>query len=62
MIHNHDRSKWFGASDTSTIMGRWDTKTFERFWRVKLGIDREHFETLEMKTRVRTLKGKYWIP
>ena len=50
MIHNHDRSKWFGASDTSTIMGRWDTKTFERFWRVKLGIDREHFETLEMKT------------
>lgn len=37
MIHSQDRSGWFGASDTSTIMGGWDTKTFARFWLEKSG-------------------------
>jgi len=50
MIHNHDRSGWIGASDTYTVMGRWDTKTFEKFWHVKLGLDTSHFETNAMKT------------
>jgi len=50
MIHNHDRSGWIGASDTYTVMNRWDTKTFERFWRVKLGLDNSHFENNAMRT------------
>ena len=37
MIHNHDRSGWFGASDTSTIMGNWATETFRKWWLEKLG-------------------------
>lgn len=43
MIHSKDRSGWFGASDTATIMGHWDTETFRRWWAVKLGIRKEHF-------------------
>lgn len=38
MIKNHDRSGWIGASDTAMVMGDWKTKTFEKWWRVKLGI------------------------
>ena len=50
MIHDHDRSGWFGASDTAAIMGKWDTKTFRSFWLQKLGVNRDHFSTLEMDT------------
>lgn len=50
MIHDHDRSGWFGASDTAAIMGNWNTKTFQRFWLQKLGINRDHFETIETQT------------
>ena len=38
MIGSQDRSGWFGASDTSTIMGSWDTVTFARFWLEKTGL------------------------
>lgn len=38
MIASQDRAGWFGASDTSTIMGSWETKTFIRFWAEKLGL------------------------
>lgn len=38
MIHDRDRSGWIGASDTARVMGSWDTKTFELFWREKLGL------------------------
>lgn len=38
MTASHDRSGWFGASDTSYIMGNWNTKTFYTWWLVKLGI------------------------
>jgi YqaJ-like viral recombinase domain. len=38
MITNHDRSGWFGASDTQMIMGSWNTKTFARWWLEKLGV------------------------
>jgi hypothetical protein len=38
MITNQDRSKWFGASDTSMVMGNWDTRSFGDWWLVKLGI------------------------
>lgn len=48
MIENHDRSGWFGASDTSYIMGNWKTKTFKSWWMKKLGIDTSHFSTVAM--------------
>lgn len=50
MIHDKDRSGWFGASDTSKIMGRWNTKTFEMFWAEKIGLHQSGFSSLEMKT------------
>ena len=43
MIKNKDRSKWFGASDTSFIMGNYDTKTFLIWWLKKLGLDKSNF-------------------
>lgn len=50
MIHSKDRSGWFGASDTSIICGKWNTKTFERWWLVKLGVTTNDFESIQMKT------------
>ena len=38
MIDSKDRSGWFGASDTSRILGKFDTKTFSDFWLEKLGL------------------------
>lgn len=49
MIHDHDRSGWFGASDTATIMRRWSTETFRRWWAVKMGIRKEDFTTAAME-------------
>ena len=43
MIKNKDRSKYFGASDVSKIMGNWDTKTFMNLYLVKLGARVEDF-------------------
>lgn len=43
MIADQDRSGWFGASDTSIIMGNWKTKTFNKWWLQKLGLDNSHF-------------------
>lgn len=50
MIHNHDRSKWFGASDTAMIMGNWNTKTFEKWWLEKCGVPQKRIVTKEMVT------------
>ena len=50
MIHNHDRSGWFGASDTATIMGNWKTKTFANWWLVKMGITQNHYNSIQMQT------------
>lgn len=50
MIHNHDRSGWFGASDTAMIMGNWKTKTFAKWWLVKMGINKSHFTSMQMQT------------
>ena len=41
MIANKDRSGYIGASDTGNVMRRWDTKTFEKWWRVKQGFSQE---------------------
>lgn len=49
MIHDQDRSGWFGASDTATIMGSWDTETFRRWWAVKLGIRQDHYTNAAMQ-------------
>ena len=48
MIASQDRSGWLGASDTSIIMGSWDTVTFARFWTEKLGIIRRDFANKQM--------------
>ena len=50
MIHSKDRSRWFGASDTSVICGNWNTRTFEDWWLIKLGISKSEFETIQTKT------------
>ena len=44
MIADHDRSGWIGASDTAFVVGNWKTKTWEKWWMQKLGINRDHFE------------------
>ena len=44
MITDHDRSGWIGASDTAFVVGNWSTKTFEKFWMQKIGINTDHFE------------------
>lgn len=50
MIHDHDRSGWIGASDTSKVMSRRDTETFRKWWSVKLGIRQETFTTPAMQS------------
>ena len=50
MIHDTDRRGWFGASDTVRVMGRWDTQSFSQWWAVKLGVLREDFSSLAMRT------------
>ena len=49
MIKNQNRSKWIGASDTSMVVGNWDTETFKVWWAMKLGISQERVETKRMK-------------
>lgn len=48
MIQDQDRSGWFGASDTSHIMGNWGTKTFRNWWMQKLGLNTGHYCTPAM--------------
>lgn len=48
MIHDQDRSGWFGASDTATIMGNWSTKTFGKWWATKLGLETGHYTSPAM--------------
>lgn len=49
MISNKDRSGYFGASDTKYITGNWNTKTFQNWWLVKLGLIQNNFENEYMK-------------
>ena len=44
MIADHDRSYYFGASDTDKIIGNWKTKTWEKWWMQKIGINNDHFD------------------
>ena len=43
MIASQDRSGYFGASDIPFIIGNYKTKTFEKWWIQKIGINRDHF-------------------
>lgn len=43
MIADKSRAGWFGASDTATIMGNWETDTFAKWWNVKLGLTENNF-------------------
>lgn len=49
MIRNKDRSGWFGASDTATIMGNWATDTFRQFWGVKTGLIQRTYHSRQME-------------
>lgn len=49
MINSKDRSKYFGASDTSYIVGNWNTKSFEKWWLVKLGFATNDFTNESIK-------------
>ena len=50
MIKNKSRAGWFGASDTSMIMGNWNTESFAKWWNVKLGITENTFTNEYMVT------------
>lgn len=43
MLKNPSRKFFWGASDTSKIMGNWDTKTFMNLYLEKLGVRQSHF-------------------
>ena len=43
MISNKDRSGFFGASDVDKIVGNTKTKTFEKWWLEKIGINKNDF-------------------
>lgn len=49
MIADKDRSGYIGASDTGYVMRRWDTKTFEKWWRTKQGFGHNDISTDAMK-------------
>ena len=54
MIADHDRSGYIGASDTQFVIGNWKTKTWEKWWLQKLGINNAHFDNKY------TLAGTNW--
>lgn len=49
MIQSQDRSNYIGASDTSMVVGNWKTKTFEKWWLEKLGLNKNDISTEAMK-------------
>ena len=49
MITSHDRSGYIGASDVQFVIGNWKTKTWEKWWMQKLGINQDHFDNMYTK-------------
>lgn len=45
MIQNQDRSFYIGCSDTSFVVGNWTTKSFEKWWLEKLGLNKNNIKT-----------------
>lgn len=54
MIADYDRSGYIGASDTDKVIGNWNTKTWEKWWLQKLGINNDRFDNRY------TLAGTNW--
>ena len=42
MIQDKDRSGYIGASDTAYVMGSWNSRSFRKWWRIKLGLQQDH--------------------
>lgn len=49
MISSQDRSFYIGASDTSFVVGNWETKSFEKWWLEKLGLRKNNLKTEAMQ-------------
>lgn len=49
MIQSKDRSYYIGASDTSMVVGNWNTKTFEKWWLEKLGLNKNNLSNESIK-------------
>ena len=49
MIQSQDRSYYIGASDSSMVVGNWNTKTFKNWWLEKLGLRQNKFQNEAMK-------------
>jgi len=49
MITSKDRSGWFGASDTSYVVGNYATKSFKKWWLAKLGLSENTFSNKSME-------------
>lgn len=49
MIQSQDRSYYIGASDTSMVVGNWNTKTFSKWWLEKLGLNKNTLNTESIK-------------
>ena len=45
MIQDQDRSYYIGCSDTSIVVGNWNTKTFDKWWLEKLGLHKNTIKT-----------------
>lgn len=43
MITSQDRSGYIGASDTKYVIGNWKTKTFDKWWMKKIGIETKSY-------------------
>ena len=50
MISSQDRSFYIGASDTTMVVGNWNTQSWSNWWLEKLGIHKNKLSTLAMKT------------
>lgn len=46
MIASQDRSYYIGASDVEKVLGRWNTKTWLKWWMQKIAIDNSHFNNV----------------
>ena len=49
MTQNQDRSGYIGASDTSFVVGNWNTKTFEKWWLEKIGLNKNNLSNEAIK-------------
>lgn len=46
MIASQDRSYYIGASDVEKVVGNWKTKTWQKWWMQKIGVDNSHFDNV----------------